>query len=1109
MAIPPEQAKLQLTRLQDARIDYLFAQAHAKHVLHEVGETQENFPKFDPDLDEKVTFTAYAMLSAGCSLAEQGDRPTGTAALEQAATQLEHIHGAFSVESRPSGFHVLIAALAFYAAGHYSRAFVAMRRVEGQTQAAQIIASFLRKEVESLIPRLNAVLLADIPEFEDQLELDEWVISVTIARSIALALEFIYTGDKEAHLQIRQQLSDAMIVASEGHQPGWWWIVRLLRLMFEDLETASPWRVLPSFFPPDSIESLGRYIRVLAFGKRPIAELWISQRAALPVALDQNNRGAVINLRTSGGKTRVAELAILQTLLAYPNSKVVYLAPFRSLALEIEQTISDTFSWLEYGVSHLYGGSRVSSVDTELASEAAIIIATPEKTRALFRAAPELFENIKLIIVDEGHLIGPSERYVRNEVFLDHLRCLARSTGARILLLSAVLPNPQELAEWIAGDQTSLVSSDWKPAAERFGVLVWNGSKVRINWIGKEKSFNPSFVETEPKDKNEAVAASAVRLSNIGPVMIFVAQARSVPTMARAVLSVLGENPEEHQWPVYEWRVFKAVCQEELEPNSVEFQAAQAGIICHSADLPAQVRMAMERLMRSAPPKIIVATTTLSQGVNIGISTVIVASTMRGQNDYIDKRDFWNICGRAGRAFSDGEGKVIYVIDGTKKAWQIKKEKERAINYLTGQRADPIVSGLLFCVKRLTEMAAQAGVDSDLLLGLAADNDFQSLGEKAGDFDKICDRLDDELLALHMDKAANPSGDEPILWIENVFRTSLAAIQARSGTPSSDDVLAFLRTRAESTLRRIPTIPVRKAIIASGLPLSVAVRVQNDLNFFKKIVDRYSESPQDLSSLCQAVQDLDGWFLENASTIADNKMPAPNLLDHLRTGWLGGVGLRQLMSKLHADGIDKKTIKSARSITTDFYGYRLPWVIHAASQQLRSAGDEERPETLDRIALLVELGVPSDTAARIFLAGVHSRAVATELSCLDTTFPKKISSIRHVLTYWENIAKWKSKISRPAAQWLDLLSDGSNMQRNHRPRIISFTFKKPQAGSLLHARSLSDRTFLCSTDGTIRIPVESTDQLPFDQLADDPRNAFIRLGDEWKLVVRDPRLGDA
>ena len=104
--------------------------------------------------------------------------------------------------------------------------------------------------------------------------------------------------------------------------------------------------------------------------------------------------------------------------------------------------------------------------------------------------------------------------------------------------------------------------------------------------------------------------------------------------------------------------------------NAIELRAAQHGVICHSNKLPSQVRMVTERLMRSFPPKIIIASSTLAQGVNIGVSSVIVATPYQTQNP-IDHRDFWNVCGRAGRAFIDGEGKVLYAVDETRKQWQI------------------------------------------------------------------------------------------------------------------------------------------------------------------------------------------------------------------------------------------------------------------------------------------------------------------------------------------------------------------------------------------------------------------------------------------------------
>jgi hypothetical protein len=767
---------------------------------------------------------------------------------------------------------------------------------------------------------------------------------------------------------------------------------------------------------------------------------------------------------------------------------------------------------LGYEVSHLYGGSRVSAVDTELAEEASVLIATPEKARALLRATPDLFSNVRLIVIDEGHLVGASERFVRNEIFIDHLRLLAQRNSARILLLSAVLPNPQELAEWVSGDTMAVARSDWKPSAERFGLLRWNGSRVRIEWQGDMESFNPRFVEAGPlgfgrrrkpfpKDKNEAVAATAVRLSTIGPVMIFSGRAVSVPTLAEAVLLALGERPDAHPWPRHEWSVFEAVCIEELGEDAVELRAARAGVACHSNRLAPQVRLALEHLMRAKPPRIIIATTTLAQGVNVGVSSVIVASPYTGQEP-IDKRDFWNICGRAGRAFVDGEGKVLYAIDDTRAAWQVRKDEELARRYFKAGAGDRVESGLLYVVSVLRQLAATAKVPFGLLLELAAENDFSPMGEQAKTFRAVCELMDDELLALHVDPLVNPSDETPSAWVDRVFRASLAGIQARSSSSKTkaDDVLSFLKARAESALRRVPPSS-RWSVVASGLPLSVAVRSEAARDVFIRIAAAYTAGGRDLASLVHAVSKLENWARDNASEIAE-KMPSEERLDLVRRGWLAGVGLRDLTE------VDE----DAPDIARNLYGYQLPWIVNAAAAQLRGGAGEEEAEALSAIALLVELGVPSEEAARIFLAGVRSRVAATDLASLnDFTLGTRISEIGRALRNPAQIKELKRRVSEATAKWLDLLAaDSSYAQAPDVPRFEEFTLDGDDGSvARLHCRRVGARIVLCDTYGTTRFDVEDSER-PFKRVANEPRFVFERSRDTWHLRVRDPRLaGDA
>jgi hypothetical protein len=1122
MAIPEETARQILLRFDAPQMRNLFAQAQARHVLFEVREDTANFPAFDPALDDKVSVAAHSVLAAAASLIETARASSlndpermavGINGLERAASLLHYVHGPSAPSSRESGFHELVAAMAFYAAGHYSRAFVTMRNVREQTDAARAIAAFLRKDIPGLVHAINSTTLLDHADFSEQGELDEWAITVTVARAVALALEFICVGDFELLRQALAELEDATVIVTEGGHPGWWSVVRLLRLMLGDLGDASPWRVLPPYFPPGNQNELRRYIQLLAFARYPITEFWTSQRQALPLALDQNNRGAVINLRTSAGKTRVAELAILQTLLSDNDARVFYLAPFRSLALEIERSLNDTFNWLGYGVSHLYGGSRVSSVDTELAAEAAITIVTPEKARALLRAAPDLLAKIKLFIIDEGHLLGPFERYVRNEIFVDHLRSAARTTGARILLLSAVLPNAQDLAEWIAADSQAVAISPWKPSAERFGILRWNGSRVRVDWLGEVPSFNPSFIVARPLgfgrrrkyfpcDKNEAVAAAAVRLSEIGPVMIFSGKATSIPSLAKAVLLALGEESPDYSWPGREWKIFVAVCSEELDDSAIEVRAARAGVLCHSNRLTPQVRLAMEHLMRAGPPKIVIATTTLAQGVNVGISSVIIASPYTGQYP-IDKRDFWNIAGRAGRAFVDGEGKILYAIDQSQTDYQVRNQEALARQYFESSTADRVESGLLYLLKRLRQIATRAGVAFEVLLELAANNDFSRLGHRAGACEDLCDLLDDELLALQLDDLVNPSGGEPESWIDDVFRQSLAAIQARTSGSEVDarDVVQFLRARAKSALVRLPDVAGRRAVMSSGLPLRVGIEAQAALGVFSRVADSIAANPERLSVLTSAVREIEDWARQHAAPIVGNP-PEASRLEALREGWLSGQSLRGLCD------VDKE----AASICKDFWGYQLTWIIHAAAQQVRVAADEDRAKPLARLALLLELGVPNELAARIFLAGIRSRVASTELASLSIASPDaSVFEIARVLRDPGFLDERRPYVSPTTVDWLELIvSDFREYRRPKAPDFEPFSLPNADGLGVVHLRQLEDGGLrLCSVDGRVRLPVESTDRQPFRLVANDPRFAFARSGPDWQLVIRDPRLARA
>src|SRR5690606_18590491 len=341
----------------------------------------------------------------------------------------------------------------------------------------------------------------------------------------------------------------------------------------------------------------------------PVVELFISQREAINKSL--SSQGLVVCLPTSGGKTRIAEISIFQALIESDDSIIIYIAPFRSLAFEVEQTLETTFEKLGYGVSHLYGGSQFSKIDRLQIENSRIIIATPEKTKALIRADETIAKKIKLIVIDEGHLIGNENRLIRNEIFFEELRLHIEENEGKFIILSAVLPNAADIAEWLAKSKESVYANNWKPSTRRLGTLEYTGGNVNINWLNEDpETWNYRFITPLknaegntffPASKRQAIAATAVKLSKNGSVLIFHAKGTEINLQAEECLIAMGDNLEIHKWrnPSV-WKTFELATKQSLGDDSVLLKFAQYGILCHQRKLPNNVKLSLERLMRQS-----------------------------------------------------------------------------------------------------------------------------------------------------------------------------------------------------------------------------------------------------------------------------------------------------------------------------------------------------------------------------------------------------------------------------------------------------------------------------------------------------------------------------
>ena len=91
-------------------------------------------------------------------------------------------------------------------------------------------------------------------------------------------------------------------------------------------------------------------------------------------------------------------------------------------------------------------------------------------------------------------------------------------------------------------------------------------------------------------------------------------------------------------------------------------QCLRKGVAFHHAALPADVQDAIEDEFRSGSIGCLVATSTLTEGVNLPVRTIVVASQgIPGEEEFIVGSKLLNALGRAGRAGRETEGWVVLV----------------------------------------------------------------------------------------------------------------------------------------------------------------------------------------------------------------------------------------------------------------------------------------------------------------------------------------------------------------------------------------------------------------------------------------------------------------
>lgn len=408
--------------------------------------------------------------------------------------------------------------------------------------------------------------------------------------------------------------------------------------------------------------------------------------------LNPAHRAIVVNLPTSSGKTLIAEYRILQALNQFRDRGgwVAYVAPTKALVNQIYIQFKRDLGSIGVKVEKASGAIELDGFEQHLIEENGnhttfdVLITTYEKMNLLVRQGLGTTHERPLVltVVDEAHNIEEKQRGLNLEFLLSTIKNDCEE--ANFLLMTPDISNSVEVVNWLAGDRGSVINLEldwWQPNERVVGAIQIEGKGRKYDYLLRTLHTDKGTFEigeTIPLhqlDDAEQTAGQA-RCSKVNITKVIAASTLSLqsPTI------VLASNPGE-TYRIAEHLYENSADQFELDEDVellIKLVQSELGndfplgkflsrrIAVHSSAMPDEIRFLIEDLMASEKLQALVATTTIAQGINFPISSVIMGAYNYPYSGPMPVRDFWNLAGRVGRAGQDSMGWVGIAVRNSK-----------------------------------------------------------------------------------------------------------------------------------------------------------------------------------------------------------------------------------------------------------------------------------------------------------------------------------------------------------------------------------------------------------------------------------------------------------
>lgn len=879
-----------------------------------------------------------------------------------------------------------------------------------------------------------------------------------VAQAVGDLMVFLRYGDRDrleaAQVALRSVVN---LEAGQGDHDARWVAVHLLHIA-EGMETSSVWSVLPDDTPPIVAQAF-------TVGTPSVLTLWPPQRDLLTRStlnpLDPATRRLLLSIPTSAGKTVIAQLLICHHLVTQPGN-VCYVTPLRSLGREMRQALTGRMRVIQKGLGADFADFGNVTIEQffDLIGEPAdssVEVMTPERLSHLLRHDPtSVLERYSMFVIDEAHLLAQPGR----GLLLETVLASVATTDARVVLLSGVMGNAHEIASWLNPNQpATLFESGWRGPrrlhALRYSNVEWDavdrlppksstfthierypitadlrvrpaeGATRRLvtradNPIGHlERKVRPPGVGKPDDDNYDAFykmcARTAREFLDAGSLLMILSQRGYARNAAQELTSRLEVTDTTDD-----------LCELLIERLGAEhplIDCVRHGVAYHHAGLPIDVLDELEQAMRAETLQAMFATSTLTDGVNLPVRTVVICETRyEGQDpgQQLDGPRLLNAVGRAGRAGKETEGWIILGLN----------HRPRVGDFDELQPAD---SDLRILSTLNSEVALARLAEVEALIATTADALFNVEQGEAADFAAYVwfvlsaqERL--AAVAANADLAGAIDGLLAFVQlppgIAARWRALAEYVRVQYEATSAESRLRWTLTGTTlASARRIERIAATVAAQARALfgelddsgnagPVLRALTLQEAM----LVLDRCGA----LDALLRLPEGAGVWKFKptvGARTAID--VPVADALG----GWQAGLNMPDLAQRM-LPGVPDVSWRLEQTVDaiSGAFEHFLSWTIGVVTTQANEllvdqGGIEAFPEDL---AYFVRYGVDTTIALNLLTSGIRSRRVAYAIGRRATALGLDWSQVRDWLRGL-HIDGWRTEFTAARREIEDLV----------------------------------------------------------------------------------------